>query len=125
MPKPITMIIDVEEIAFGKVWRALDVMPGVINIHMKGTGPPKLPEQKVATVKKNGKTTKRLVLESLLSKSPKAREELEAAIVNGGKQKTSLPDTLTKLKKEKSIRPIGKGKYKITAAGIKAATQED
>lgn len=119
MPKPMSLTIEIEEIAFGRVWRTLDAMPGVINIHMKGQGPKQL---KPATEVLNKKTTARLVLEALLIKSPASKLLLEEAILAGGKQKASLADTLTKLKKQKNISPAGKGMFKITAAGIKAAT---
>ena len=126
MPKPMSISIEVEEVAFGKVFRTLDGMPGVININIRGKGPkpngsaPILP---VSARKGNGKTVHTLILESLLaSKSPKSREELGEAVATGGKSATSTPDGLQKLKKQKLIKQAGVGKYRITAAGIRAAT---
>ena len=111
MPKPITMIVNVEEIAAGKVWRTLDAMNGVVSIGIKGDGPKQ--------VKPNGKgekTTQRLVLDAL-NKSPLDKKALELAIEAGGKKKTSLPAAIFELKKAKLITPLVGGLFKITAAG--------
>jgi len=125
MPKPIMMMIEVEEIAFGKVWRTLDLMPGVITIHMKGSGPKAIASK--PNGKGNGTTIPNLILEALLARSPKtmSKIELEKVIEAGGKMKASLPNSIQKLKKQKCIRSIGsKGDYKITAAGSKEATTQ-
>ena len=113
MPKPITMLVDVEEVAAGKIWRTLDAMNGVVSIKIKGEGP----RQVKPNGKGNGHTAQRLILDALRAKSPLHRSELQAAIEAGGKQKTSLPQALSELKKGKRIIPLKAGLFKITAAG--------
>lgn len=114
MPKPITMLVDVEEVAAGKIWRMLDAMNGVVSIKIKGEGP--------RQVKPNGKessqrTTQGLILDALRAKSPLHRSALQSVIEAGGKQKSSLPQALAELKKRKRIIPLIGGMFKITAAG--------
>lgn len=116
MPKPIIMIVSVEEIAAGKIWRSLDAMNGVVSIGIKGEGPKQ--------VKPNGtgngdKTAKELIIDALKEKSPQSRLALEHAIEAGGKRKTSLPQALAELKKLKRIIPLKYGQFKIAAAGKK------
>ena len=126
MPKPMMMTIEVEEVAFGKIFRTLDGMNGVVSIHLQGKGPRAKPNGSQAAPKHNGQTVWRLVMNALLaSKGPLSRTELAQVIQAGGKAPTSLPDALLKMRKAKHIALHGKGQYKITAAGIKAATISD
>jgi Mn-dependent DtxR family transcriptional regulator len=46
-------------------------------------------------------------------------------VVAGGKKATSVPDAVTKLKKQKLLSTDGKGNYKITAAGNRALNKEE
>lgn len=121
MPKPIELMIEVEEIAMGKVWRTLDTMKGVVRISLKGSGPKK-------GTKTNGKATNggpsvgTLVIKALQNKKTLSKGALEELLEANGKKKTSLPSKLTELKAKKQIAATGDGLYKITAAGRKVDT---
>lgn len=125
MPKPMTMTIEVEEIAFGKVFRTLDGMPGVINIRITGSGPKAMakPNGRGTNGQRQGgtKTVPGIVLGELV-KGPRGRPDLAPALERAGKKATSLPDALQKLRKAKAIKTAGKGKgteYTITPVGMK------
>lgn len=125
MPKPMSMTIEVEEMAFGKIFRTLDGMPGVVSINLKGAGP------KAATPKgkangdgtaNGGKTLNTLLLEAMLaSKNVLTAADLASALQAHGKSRNSAQGTLSRLKAHKLVKRSGKG-WKITPAGIKAAT---
>lgn len=114
MSKPMTMVIEVEEIAFGKVFRTLDAMPGVISIHLKGSGP-KAPKPAAVSV---SATVKSMIL-GALSEKPHDIDALKDIVAKGGKSATSVPDAINKLKNDKKIASVvgQKGVYRITAAG--------
>jgi hypothetical protein len=115
MPKPMEMTIEVEEIAFGPVFRKLDIMPGVIAIHLRGTGPRAVGPRNRGSVA----TVECLVLGALmLAKKPLNTTELATAITSFGKQKSSLGDSLMKLKAKKHIAAVKTATYKITPAGV-------
>lgn len=117
MPKPIKMMIEIEELAFGRVFRTLDGMPGVVAITPIGDGPkaPKGPDGK----KGKGGTVYCLVLRALIE-ADKAinRDSLRDVLKANGKAASSLPDTLTKLKKAKHI-VVKNAMYTITPGGRK------
>lgn len=123
MPKPMTVTIDVEEIAFGRVWRTLDAMPGVVKMHMHGTGPK--PEAKVRASSKKGETVHCVLLRALKANEdafPSAlipKKVLEDAVIKAGKAKGSLHNVIDKAKKLKHLRSPKTGFYKITPAGVK------
>jgi hypothetical protein len=116
MPKPMTMTIDVEEIAFGAVFRRLDTMPGVISINLRGSGPKPAPS---STRRKGGSATVEcLILGALVEATkPLSRPDLVAAVTAGGKQASSMPDALVKLKRKSHIAYLKGALYKITKAG--------
>ena len=137
MPKPMTMIITVEEIAFGKVFRILDTMPGVVSISLTGQGP-KMPGKLNGSHKgqKMGgaNTVPCLVLGALIEADGKSlnRSDLIPAVEAAGKRATSVPDALTKLiklscikRKEGQITITATGrKHYETACAIQAPTEE-
>ena len=111
MPKPMTKSIEVEEIAFGRVFRMLDATKGVVAIHLRGSGPKTAAAPKSESSKRGGgATTECLVLAALVAagKLPLNKVSLVAAIRAGGKSDSSLPDTLNKLNKKRHIVSTGK-----------------
>jgi len=119
MVKPIRITLEVEQIALGKVWTTLDGMAGVISIGLHGNGP-KPAAKKKGTKHGSSATVPCIVLGALNgSKKPLGKPALIEFIVAGGKAAASLADTLTKLKKDKHIAPVGDGLFKITPAGVK------
>jgi hypothetical protein len=124
MPKPITLTIDIEEIAFGRVWRLLDTMPGVVNIKLHGEGPKSKPGGSKQPQKKGGsQSVPCLVLGALIEANAKiGRDPLNKVLEANGKKATSLPDAIQKLFKAKEIQRFGKGRdvtYGITVKGRK------
>lgn len=116
MPKPMTMTIDVEEIAFGAVFRKLDAMPGVISINLRGSGPRGQAASKAR--KGSAATVECLILGALVeAKEPVTRAALVEAATAGGKQASSVPDALNKLKNKKHVRVVRGGMYKVMPAG--------
>ncbi len=127
MPEPIKLTIAVEQVAFGKVWTALDVMPGVIEIKIHGKGPPKQKAAKPFNEKMNGSTPtiSNIILNALQDKKALPTTILGEILEANDKRKASLPNVLYKLKnEEKLIASAGVGIYKITAKGRKAIQQE-
>lgn len=124
MAKPMTMSIAVEEAAFGRVFRLLDSMPGVVSINILGTGPKANGAAPAASQKRGGsQSVPCLALGMLMeSEEPLNRAALSEVLIKHGKKPSSLPDALMKMRKAKEIRTVGKGRnvtYKITPAGIK------
>lgn len=117
MAKPIKITLEVEQVALGKVWTTLDGMTGVISIGLHGNGPK--PTSKKKGSKHGSSATVPCIVLGALEKKPLGKPALIEAVVASGKAATSLPDALTKLKKEKHIVPVGDGFYKITQAGAK------
>lgn len=122
MVKPLTMTISVEETFFGKIYRMLDTMPGVasIAIHSEGVKANGAAKPK----KKQGGTQSAhcLVLGALVKSPGITKAQLVPVLEGNGKKATTLPDTITKLKKAKHIAVKGSGKaatFTITAAGKK------
>jgi len=120
MPKPMTIEISVEEIAFGKVFRTLDEMPGVVSIKIKGSGPnASAPE----SARKHGKasegtTGKCVVFNFLLGKKKAvAPGVLADAIVAAGKSKNSIGNILYEAVKLKELAHSKDG-YKLTPVGL-------
>jgi hypothetical protein len=116
MPKPMKMLVEVEEIAYGRVLRLLDGTQGVVSITSVGDGPK---QPKSAAKKGKSGTVYCLVLKALIdAKGAINRDALREVLKSNGKSATSLPDTLTKLKKAKHIT-IAKAMYTVTPAGRK------
>ena len=117
MVKPLKMMVEIEEGAFGRVFRSLDGMPGVVSLTPIGDGP-RVAKGKVGKKGKGG-TVYCLVLRALIeADKPVNRDALRDVLAANGKAATSLPDTLTKLKKAKHIA-IKNAMYTITPAGRK------
>jgi hypothetical protein len=117
------MTIEVEEVAFGRVFRTLDGMAGVVAIRIQGSGP-KPARKNGAKSGHGGSTAAQLVLAALAaSKAPLDRAALIPAMEAGGKKAASLPDTIQKLRKQKLITSPKVGEYKLTKAGLTAATK--
>lgn len=125
MAKPMKMMIEVEEIAHGRVFRLLDTMEGVVSITPIGDGPKSARQNSGGSKgqKQGGsQSVACLVLGALLQTPGLTREHLFPVLESHGKRRTSLPDTLMKLKKAGEIRASGSGRnvtYKATPAGKK------
>lgn len=114
--KPLKMMLEIEEGAFGRVFRTLDGMPGVVSMMPIGDGPK---NAKAAGKKGKGGTVYCLVLKALIEAGkPLNRDALRDVLASNGKAASSLPDTLTKLKKAKHIT-IKNAMYSLTPAGRK------
>lgn len=117
MPKPMKLMVEIEEAAFGRVFRTLDTMSGVVTITPIGEGPKQPGTAKQPKGKKG--TVYCLVLSALISNGKAVnRDTLRDVLKMNGKAATSLPDTLTKLKRAKHIT-IKNAMYTITPAGRK------
>ena len=125
MAKPMKILIEVEEIAHGRVFRILDGMEGVVSIMPVGDGPKSARVEAGATkVQKKGgaQSALCLVLGALIKTPGLSRFQLTEIMTGNGKSKNSLPDTIAKLKEAGEIRASGSGRdvtYKATAAGKK------
>lgn len=100
MPKPMRMMIEVEELAFGRVFRTLDGMQGVIAIDIKGDGPKK---GQCVPKAQGGKTINEIIFDAL-NEGPKARKQLEHELARNGKAPTSIGSALTALRKSKRLK---------------------
>lgn len=121
MPKPMRIMVEVEEIAHGRVFRMLDGTPGVVSITPVGDGP-RAAANKPRQKNGGAQTAPCIVLGALVETPGVGRAALGAALEANGKKATSLPDTLQKLRKAKQITSKGKGKdvtYSITQTGRK------
>lgn len=124
MPKPMQLLVDIEEIAFGRVFRMLDTMQGVARLSIVGEGVKKAgaPNGGGNTgVRKGGsQTAVCLILGALVNSPGLSRPQLGAILEGNGKKAASLPDALQKLRKAKEITAKGKGastRYDVTRAG--------
>jgi hypothetical protein len=114
MPKPLTITIDVEEVAFGKVFRTLDTMPGVISINLKGSGPTKVNESKIKESKKI--KTIDLIRDWIATHSTFYAKDLNGYLFeNGITNRNIVYAFITKLHNLKEIKRIEPGKYKALA----------
>jgi hypothetical protein len=114
MPKPITITIQVEEVAFGRIFNLLDKMPGVVALNLHGSGS----KPNGAAPKKRGATSASIILK-ILTTANCGRELLRSAMVKEGKSPASLQSTIDYLRKNKHIQDMPKGLFRITAAGRK------
>ena len=124
MPKPLKVMLEVEEAYYGKVWRTLDAMPGVVTLMPISEGV-KQPGEKKQRQKKGGtQSVYCLILGALAQPNVQnaARDYLVQVCEEAGKKATSVPDALMKMRKAKHVKSTGKGrdvKFTITAAGRK------
>lgn len=124
MAKPLIMTINVEEIAFGRVFRALDAMPGVVSIDIqaeskRGAAAPAPAGRVGGKGTRTGAATIECIILGALGDGSEARtrDELRTAITRAGKAATSMPDALRKLKEKRHVKVAAGGKYAITVAG--------
>lgn len=124
MAKPMKLMVEVEEIAHGRIFRLLDGAEGVVSITPIGDGPKSARQNSGTRGQKQGgaQSAPCLVLGALLETPGLGRRALEGVLEANGKKATSLPDTLAKLRKARELASKGAGKnvvYNITAAGKK------
>jgi hypothetical protein len=123
MAKPLQMMISVEEIAFGKVYRMLDTMPGVAAITILGEGPKTNGAAPRGKQKQGGTGSVYCLLLGAMIETPGiSRPQLITVAEANGKKGTSVPDAITKMKKAKHVAVKGSGKastFTVTAAGKK------
>jgi predicted transcriptional regulator len=115
MPKPMTITISVEEAFFGKIYRTLDLTPGVVSIsyHSESEAKPK--------PKPNGKSRpsydtigKDFVIKLLSKGRPMIPSAVGKAFTSAGRSYHSATSVIHKLKSEGLIQNIeGKG-YTLT-----------
>jgi len=111
------MMLEIEEAAFGRVFRTLDGMPGVVSLMPIGDGP-KAAKGKAGKKGKGG-TVYCLVLKALIEAGkPVNRDALRNVLADHGRAATSLPDALSKMKKAKHIT-VKSAMYSITPMGRK------
>lgn len=122
MPKPMKLLVEVEEIAFGRVFRALDGMNGVVSLTPVGEGV-KAATGKTTGQKKGGaQSSACVVLGELIRSGPLPRSNIVAALRTAGKSVASTADTMKKLFVAKHVTKRGRGRdvvYTITPAGKK------
>jgi hypothetical protein len=127
MPKPMMMMIECEEIAFGRVFRTLDTMPGVASIKIMGngakiaTGPGKgnrTPGTRAKGSLKDG-TSGRCIVLNALTDGPKSLKDINELMVAAGKSPKTLHGQSHMMLKLKLVKKTGKGILAITAAGKK------
>lgn len=127
MPKPIKVMIEVEETFFGRVFRALDGMEGVATITPIGDGPRSQRQGNGGNVsgqKKGGAQSVQCILLKALIRAgePTLRSDLGDALVAAGKTKSGLATSMKLMLQAKEVTRSGAGKnvkYKVTAKGIK------
>lgn len=121
MPKPMKVMVEVEEIAHGRLFRLLDGMPGVVSITPVGDGP-KSGAKSTGQKKGGAQSVPCIVLGAVISTPGINRAQLAPIVEGAGKRVTSMPDALAKLKRDKHIVAHGSGKsvtYSSTVAGKK------
>lgn len=128
MPKPMKMLIEVEEIAYGRVFRTLDGMDGVVSITPIGEGPKSQQPSRVLGKRGGAQSSECAVLGALIGsdkgKGSHPRTELAEALVAAGRKPGGVAGVMTALVQKKHARVVsGKGTkgvlYAITPAGIK------
>jgi hypothetical protein len=119
MPKPMMLHVAVEEAFYGKIFRALDTMPGVVSLNPVSEAHPQQAKAGKPDSIKNGSTAGCLVLAALIkAKRPMAKAELAEAMTTGGKKAATLPSTLQSLKSKRHVINA-KGAWQITPTGVK------
>jgi hypothetical protein len=121
MPKPMKLMIEVEEVAHGRVFRMLDGTPGVVTITPIGDGPR---SGGGSTGQKQGGTQSAacLLLAALIRTPGITVEQMRPVLEGNGKRASTLAGTLASMKKAGEIRASGSGKsatYRITKVGQK------
>jgi hypothetical protein len=121
-----TLLIEVEEIAFGKVFRKLDEMSGVISINIRGSGVKGKGKGRGDNVvpfnpnrTKGGTPTCGMIVLKLLvdSGEPVTRDACMAELVKFGKAETNITSCMTDLVRRKLASRIGRAEYKATKKG--------
>lgn len=123
MPKPMKAMIEIEEFAFGRVFRALDGMEGVVSITPIGEGPRSQRTGGTNGQKQGGTHSASCLILAALIKTPGiTTEQMKPVLEGNGKKASSLASTITTMKKAGEIRANGVGKkaaYRITPVGRK------
>ena len=135
MPKPIMMMLEIEEIAFGAVWRKVKNMEGVARIHLdaepdekpNGIKPGGVPRYRGGGgIAKNGKgsdaggdSAKCIVLAALdEAELPVASSYLTDLLEAKGKSRKTFANVSHVMRRDKLARKIKKG-WVLTPAGRK------
>lgn len=134
MSENFPILIDVEEHHVGKVLRMLDVMPGVVTIHLKmnrggQSGPIPHGQPKLIQPAKRGRpfgsstaddTAPAKVILQALSKGSMHYKILVMAIMKNGYAATSIYKYLRILRDKKMIKRVAAGTYRLTERGERA-----
>jgi hypothetical protein len=115
MPKPMMIMIMVEELAFGSVYRKIDAMPGVISLSLNANNGDKAPAAPAKTRAKgktaDGSTALCIVLNALHMAHGSAipRSELRDLIVTQGKAPKSLANVIFTGRRKKLMKTTKDG----------------
>jgi hypothetical protein len=119
MPKPFMLGIEVEEIALGKVMRALNNMPGIVKLHMDLHPKAKKPESNSHGHGHTGKprnvfkqSGKDYALE-ILAKGPMQIAKVRQFFIDDGRSRHSINSVLFNLKSEGLVE-LRDGNWSLT-----------
>lgn len=147
MPKPFTIGVDIEEIAFGSVIRKLNAIPGIIALHLdfdKEKPPPKATKAngraESAEAKPTGEKRQRGRPPGQQTQYDMTGDEALASVMRGGKTKTmkdmrdsfaalgrsphSVNSILHFAQKDGWIKRVGKNAYKLSGRRPKKASSK-
>lgn len=133
MPKPISLMIKVEEIALGHVFRHLKSYPGILSIelepehqsHRANGHAGKIPRPTGPRAAIPGGTIKGFFLQTL-AKGPKNHKELGAALSQFGRSPNSVGSQIdTMMHKDKEVVRNKEGYYSLTPKGKKSLDAQD
>lgn len=123
MPKPFSVVIEVEEIAFGAVVRKLNSIPGIARIHLNLGDTPKASAPRKANgqghaLGKNKEGIRALVMATMRKCGGKltSKQIGNLAVAHGG-TRSGAASVMTKAKHDKLVDNPQMGVWKLTAKG--------
>jgi hypothetical protein len=125
MPKTMFALVEIEEGSFGKIWRMLDTMPGIVTLSYKSEGVKGQSGNKPGGKKGGAQSSECVVLDVLIrGERPCPRQVLSAALVTAGRKASTIAGVMNALIKKKQVRVVsGRGSkdvlYSVTPAGKK------
>lgn len=123
MAKPLRITIDVEEIAFGRVFRWLDQAPGVVRINIEGTGAKQnndeYASQSDVAPPRTMSARDCVLLSFKKTDDVMHRTDITKQMVANGFAASTLNGLLSSMTKTRMVTSIGAGKYKLGVAGKK------
>ena len=125
MAKPMRVMVEVEEVAHGKLFRVLDGMPGIVSITPIGDGPKSAGSGRTGVKQGGAASSECIVLGALIAaKGSVPRTELTKVLVSHGRSPSGVGTIMSVLSKKKEVKAVsGAGtkdvKYSVTSAGKK------